>query len=273
MKLKITAEQLRAIQLKQTEALLEVDRICRERGLQYYLAYGTLLGAVRHKSFIPWDDDLDIMMPRKDYEIFLKKGSQWLKKGFFLQNFRTTPECSCQITEIRIDGTVMKQSLSESLDIHHGIFIDILPMDYISPNLLKRSIDRFLLRTLMTMCYAKIGHQSTKNPLFAIMSKALSTLFPLRTLRAMTEALSKKYESRPTEMVCAPLSPYALCTAKKDVLPYELFNPPTQVEFEGHFFSAPKNPDAILRQIYGDYMNPPPEEQRLLRHNIIELQI
>ena len=156
--------------------------------------------------------------------------------------------------------------------MHHGIFIDILPMDYISPNLYKRSIDRLLLRTLITMCYAKIGIYPTKNRVFALLAKALSIVFPLRTLRTLTETLSKKYESRPTGVVCSPLSPYALCTSTKDVFPVEFFGEPSEIEFEGHHFSAPTNPDKILRQIYGDYMTPPPEEQRLLRHNITELK-
>ncbi len=270
--MKITAEQLRALQLKQVEALIEIDRVCRQHNLRYYLAYGTLLGALRHKGFIPWDDDLDIMMPRKDYEMLLQNGPQWIGEGFFLQNYRTTPECSCQITELRVDGTVMKQRSSQSLNMHHGVFIDILPMDYISSNLFKRSVDRFVLRALMTMCYAKFGSYPTKNPLFALMGKLLSTLFSMRTLRNMTEKLSMKYEKKPTGMVCAPLSPYALCTATKDVLSEDFFGEPTEVEFEGHSFYAPNNPDAILRQIYGEYMQFPPEEKRKPTHHIVELQ-
>ncbi len=270
--MKITAEQLRALQLKQVEALIEIDRVCRQHNLRYYLAYGTLLGALRHKGFIPWDDDLDIMMPRKDYEMLLQNGPQWIGEGFFLQNYRTTPECSCQITELRVDGTVMKQRSSQSLDMHHGIFIDILPMDYISPNLYKRSIDRFCLRALMTMCYAKFGSYPTKNPLFALSARILSSLFPMTTLRPMTEKVSLKYEKRPTGMVCAPLSPYALCTITKDVLPEELFGEPTMISFEGHMFCAPQHPDKILKKIYGDYMSLPPEDQRQLRHTIVELK-
>lgn len=271
--MEITPEQLRSIQLKELEALIEIDRICRKHGLRYYLTYGTLLGAVRHKGFIPWDDDLDITMPRKDYETFLKNSPEWLDKRFFVQNYRTTPQCSGQISEIRINGTILRQKMSEHSQIHHGIYIDVFPLDYIHPDTAKRRIDRLLLRALITMCYAKTGHYSTHNPLFKFASKALSTLFPLAWLRQTTENLSCRYEKNPTGFVCSPLSPYALCSTTKEVFPEEFFGEPQEIEFEGRRFFAPANPDAILRQIYGDYMEPPPPDQRALRHHIVDLQI
>ena len=271
--MEITPEQLRSIQLKELEALIQMDEVCRKNGLRYYLAYGTLLGAIRHKGFIPWDDDLDIAMPRKDYDIFLKHGQQWLGDQFFLQNYRTMPQCAGQISEVRVNGTLMKQKMSEKSEIHHGVYIDVFPLDFVPQKPLTRSVERIILLALSTIAYAKMGHKSSSNRFFSAISQLLSLILPITTVRTMWDKIATKHESKPTGFVAGKPGFYYLCTKKEDSIPEQLYGTPIELEFEGKRFFAPEHPDAILEMIYGDYMFPPPEDQRELRHAITELKL
>ncbi len=271
--MKITPEQLRAIQLLELDALIEVDRICRQLGIRYYLTYGTLLGAVRHKGFIPWDDDLDITIPRNGYERFLKEAPKLLNNKFVLQNHRNTAECAGQITELRINETILRQKSSANLNINHGVYIDIFPLDHITKRKWVLAAERFVLLALITTSYAKLGIHTSSNPVYTFLSDLFSKLIPLKTLRNTAERLTARFKNKPTGLVCSPLSPYALCSNHKEIFKEELFGTPQEVEFEGHQFMAPANPDAILRDIYGDYMTPPPINDRALRHTIVELNV
>lgn len=124
-----TSDQLQQqIWATEQEILDVIHQVCTEHGLRYSLAYGTLLGAVRHKGFIPWDDDIDLMMPREDYEKLLVIWNQSAPKGYILQNTRTDPDFTQNFTKIRKDHTTFLQGESErEKHYHKGIFVDIFP--------------------------------------------------------------------------------------------------------------------------------------------------
>ena len=122
-------ETLRKLQLIQLEMLKVVDNICSNHKIKYSLYAGTLLGAVRHKGFIPWDDDLDVCMPRKDYNRFIKICGQCLPKEYCLQNKENEPRFSQSFTKMRKKHTTFLQGGEPVSDYHHGIFIDIFPID------------------------------------------------------------------------------------------------------------------------------------------------
>ena len=113
------------------QILCATDKICTEHHLTYWLEGGTLLGAVRHHGFIPWDDDMDISMPRKDYEQFLKIAPQLLPKDLFLQTQQSDPQYKLPIAKIRKRGTLLIETGETGNENYcHGIFIDIIPNDY-----------------------------------------------------------------------------------------------------------------------------------------------
>lgn len=120
-------KQVQAIEL---EILLEVDRICRKHRISYFLDSGTALGAVRHKGFIPWDDDIDIGMLRDDYERFLSVAQEEMGQDYFLQTYRTdgTP---IMFAKVRKTGTTFVEFRLRKFPINHGLFIDIFPYDYL----------------------------------------------------------------------------------------------------------------------------------------------
>ena len=133
--------QIQQVWTVEQDILDVIHHICSEHGLRYSLAYGTLIGAVRHKGFIPWDDDIDLMMPREDYEKLLSLWDSTAPKGYILQNVRTNPDFTQSFTKIRKDHTTFLQFEFEREKCYHkGIFVDIFPGDRVAPSKLGRSI-------------------------------------------------------------------------------------------------------------------------------------
>ena len=126
----IESERTQYLQEEGLKILSEFHRICEAHNLLYILDYGTLLGAVRHKGFIPWDDDIDVSMPRKDYEKFLEVCEYSLKESFLLQTNKTDPNYFYPYAKLRISDDRLKENLVSHFDMIHGPWIDIFPFDY-----------------------------------------------------------------------------------------------------------------------------------------------
>ena len=118
----VESKKLQLIELDIFKSFLMV---CKKLDLKYFLAGGTLLGAIRHNGFIPWDDDIDVIMPREDYEKFLEKGQALLEKKYFIQNYKTDPEFVLNFTKIRNSETTFIEKTSKNRNINHGIYIEI----------------------------------------------------------------------------------------------------------------------------------------------------
>lgn len=117
------------LQQKEFQLLKKFIDICDYLNLTYYLVCGSCLGAVKYQGFIPWDDDVDVALPRDDYEIFIEKASQYLEDNQFLQNYHTEPDFPIIFTKLRDSSTTFIEKTAANLDINHGIYIDIFPLD------------------------------------------------------------------------------------------------------------------------------------------------
>ena len=126
----------------QTNMLKEFIEICENNKLQYFVIYGTLLGTIRHKGFIPWDDDIDVIMARNYYETFMKIGQKSLSEHLFLQNHITDKNYLCNFAKIRNNETTFIEIATQNIDINHGVYIDIFPLDGLAKNKLVRTIHR-----------------------------------------------------------------------------------------------------------------------------------
>lgn len=133
-------DTLRQLQMTQIEILSEIDRLCKTKHINYSLYAGTLLGAVRHKGFIPWDDDLDICMSRQDYNMFLACWKDSEHPGFLIQNKENSPEFSQSFTKVRKDHTTFWQFGERNDSYHTGIFVDVFPIDRMPDGKLRRLI-------------------------------------------------------------------------------------------------------------------------------------
>ena len=125
------------------QVLQSVIGILDELKVPYYMQGGTMLGAIRHRGFIPWDDDVDVAMPREDYEIFIKEAPKLLSEHLFLQNYHTEPYYPLLMSKIRNSNTTFIEPLLSKIPMHHGVYIDIFPLDgYPGDRILQERIER-----------------------------------------------------------------------------------------------------------------------------------
>lgn len=258
----LTLEEIHNIQLSM---LSELDAFFREHSLNYSLWAGTLLGAVRHQGFIPWDDDVDILMPRKDYEkllsLFPPSGTGNLFLSFLGKGDYALPYAKVwnKHTKIRERGFV---------DQNIGVFIDIFPLDGLPKNLFKRK--RHIRKARMFFYFQNI-RLKTK-----IYSKGLRGIFdkcfvsaivkrkPLTKYSLLVDQLAKKYSTCFSNKTCV-LTHSIL--AKHSFLYSDIF-PATVLDFEGIPFAVANNYSKCLSELYGDYMVLPPENARKNHHLI-----
>lgn len=273
----ISPEKLRKVQLVQLEILLEFNRICELYNLKYQLFSGTLIGAIRHNGFIPWDDDIDIAMGREDYDKFLKVCNTALKEGFFLQNNITDKNFYRQYSKIRKDNTLYIEAAYRDIDIHHGIYIDIFPLDKVIPNSIVERVRCSILLLLWTLNRIRNAgvHQDA-----AFLKKAIGFLIHSTTYvinKSSYDNIEKRiltiFRNKKTNYINhltnkATIERFNRFLIKED----DFFNTITW-EFEGYKFPIPYNYHQYLTNIYGDYMKLPPIEQRNPHHEIIELRV
>lgn len=277
MENQIDQELLRKVQLIQLDMLIEFDRICKANNLKYQLFAGSLLGAIRHNGFIPWDDDVDVAMLRSDYEKFLDICNDYLSPDYFLQTYETDPNYHRQFARLRKNNTKYLQQGYKDLDIHHGIFIDIFPMDNVKPFSFVGRIHLWLCHFLVygvTYSMNKSRCYSAKNPLIKYIRLLLhyfTKLFPKRFLFKLADSILCMFNNQETGYVgCLTdsdsIEKYYNFIVKKDTF-YDLI----EWEFEGHKFPIPREYDYVLTNNYGDYMTPPPPEKQKPHHGIIEI--
>ena len=118
-----------ALKKKELEILKNFISCCEKMNLTYYIAFGTLLGAIRHKGFIPWDDDVDVCMPREDYDRFIREGGKYLPENYFIQTMESDPKYALNFAKLRDSNTTLFEKHVIDVDINHGVFIDIFPLD------------------------------------------------------------------------------------------------------------------------------------------------
>ena len=271
-KMVLTDTQLRRIQQIETDVLCEVDRICQKHQIKYGLGFGTLIGAVRHQGFIPWDDDVDICMMRKDYERFKDICRTELNPKYFYQSKDTDPEYYHLFDKIRVNGTVFKEDLIAEHDIHLGVYIDIFPMDYVPDNGFLRCLQFWkfhFFRTGLMAKYMSMEERTGYKLLAAKVVRALFKPFSLDSLYRNATREACRYDGKRGTYIfnfCSAINEKSLCHASclEDVV---------YAKFEDKEFLIPKEYDEVLRVAYGDYMQLPPEEDRVPHHHLTELKI
>ena len=268
------ANRTRSLQSVELELLKAFIRCCDELGLKYYLIGGTLLGAVRHHGFIPWDDDIDVGMPRADYERFLHHAQPFLPEYYFVQCRETDPELLNNFAKLRDSRTTFIESSMRHRRINHGVYIDIFPLDHYPETSWKQSVFDFRLRMLGLRIRSAftLREENKKNAVIEFGMKAasavLSACYP--KVEDALDAREKLYRSVANSGLLANLGG---AWGKKEIAPAEWFGEGVEGVFEGLPTRLPSEYDKWLKQVYGDYLQLPPPEKRVVHHyaDVIDL--
>lgn len=254
--------ELRKLQLIEVETLKEILRICNKYNLKCYLWYGTLLGAVRHGGFIPWDDDLDLTMPEEDYNRFLEIAKSELNDEFFLHYIGTDKNYFPAFARIRRNDTVYIPDVYKWAKFsHNGVWVDIYPLRYAKSNhSLTEKVKFYILRKVFRPATAiNVMGVKSDNAAKKLLGKLIQK-FDLETLQRWNDRVASSCKKKDAK--------YLVCEGSKNNMrnyyhPIERFGNGIIYDFEGVPCLIPADWDGVLRQIYGDYMQLPPEEQRV----------
>ena len=266
---------LREVQLVQLEIAKEVKRICEKYEINYFLDAGTLLGAVRHQGFIPWDDDLDIGMLREEYEKFVQVAPAELDDHYVLQNFDTDENYIRPFAKIRKKDTLYVEHPNIHSEMkEQGIYIDLFPYDTAPADskeweaLQKRMVN--ITRFLSLKCHVQpwLGCKG-KNKVIRF-----TKYQPYRviTLFMSKDKIRKKFKSLMDISKAFDGELYSRSFGQHKY-PAKLLESYGTVTFEGEQFSAPSDYDAVLKIHFGNYMELPPEDKRGDRHHIIKVKL
>lgn len=266
-------EILRKVQLVQLEIANEVKRICYKHSISFFLDSGTLLGAVRHHGFIPWDDDLDLGMKRDQYERFIDIAKTELSSDYILVEWNTSDNYSRPFCKVIKRNTEYVEEGAKESDYFKGIYIDIFPYD-IYPD--KKDVSQKIIIDLYrAIIRSQCGIRTWVNDGKIIYSKYIKNL-PLILLGHILnkDKLKQKYESiaiKHNSENSEYYFPQGISAYGKWIIPHRCLDHYDQLEFEGISFPVPFDYDSYLNHAYGDYMQLPPEDQRENRHKIIKV--
>ena len=254
----------RKVQLVELEILKQIIALCVKHQIKYFAAWGTLLGAVRHKGFIPWDDDADLMMPRPDYDKFCEIAEKELEYPYFLQTAKTDSACKLHFAKVQnLETTFFEEGKPK--DLHAGIFVDIFPIDGAPKSQKVRKRNKFRRRIYkycaLSICdYEKYFGKGIKRAL----GKIINVCFYGNQL---PEYFYNKMEELYREI---PYGTTGSVVDYSDVTYFdeELLQHQILLDFEDIKISCPLKYDELLTLCYGDYMTPPPEKKQIPRHGI-----
>lgn len=259
---KISPEEIKKIMF---EVLVVIDEFCRKNSLTYYLCGGTLIGAIRHNGFIPWDDDIDIAMPRKDYEIFLEKFNSYYEmyKVIHCNNDSTYPFPFAKVSDIRT-------RYIEQCDFVYngGVYVDIFPIDdFESINEAQKAYKKCYFYKQAIFIKARKAYQ--KN----IIKKSIWTITKLLLIPISANFLARNMENimqKHSQKIRSNIA-YSGCIiwgyGQKEIVNANIFSGILEHKFQSGDFYIPIGYDELLRNIYGDYMQLPPKEQQIPHHS------
>lgn len=252
---------LKKLKDTELEILGEIDRICRKNNIEFFLTGGTLLGAVRHKGFIPWDDDLDIGMMREDFIRFTKAVKEDLNNKYFFDYFDTDKKYHLPFAKVRKNNTTFDEEMSKNYDNHKGIFVDIFPYDYTDNNFKRCYVKAAIIQILSDTVLVKkkmMKLTSCRHKFVSLICCALASHTILKFIDFISKHFNGKKENF-SHVVCFN----SLMDLKKDYFLIQDFFPLKEIEFEKNKYNGLNDNDKFLTSQYGDYMKLPPIEERV----------
>ncbi|MGM0883315.1 MAG: LicD family protein [Bacillota bacterium] len=255
----IELRQMKDIEL---EILKKVVEFCDDNNLRYFLAGGTLLGAIRHKGFIPWDDDIDIIMPRKDYMKFLQLSNNGIGNKLKVIDAYNSTDYYYPFAKVFDSDTKLIEHDISTKEI--GVYIDIFPMDGLPTNieLSRKHINKIYYFNILRFLMIHKLKKHSRKPHLLLMSTLLNYLFRFKWIIKKMDELATKYDFDSCEYVAVVVSGYG----QKERIEKKDFSNFVKVEFEKEYFNAPVGYERYLTNLYGNYMVLPPVDKRISHH-------
>ena len=268
---------IKVLQTEELKVMKIIKEICEKENIRYFMIGGTLLGAIRHSGFIPWDDDVDLAMPRKDYERFLEVSNKYLPSNIFVQNFRTDDKYRYYITRVLNKNILVEEKRFIGVDTPQAYAsVDIFPIDG-SPNIkFFRNIHYFrvmIRRFLMSLCYRDTIDKERKrskmeNLLLNILIKIpFERIISPNKIKESLDKLLKKYSMDNSLYSGTIMGAYRI----REMVPTVMFGNPKLYKFEDDTFYGPELVDDYLKHMYGNYMKLPPKEQQKTHYTNITI--
>lgn len=263
----IDNKTLKGLHDVELEILKEFNRICEKHKLNYFAVGGTLIGTIKYQSFIPWDDDVDLGMPREDYDKFIEIAKKELDSKYFIQSGYDYKNNWVPFTKIRKKNTLANEESINHIDYPKGIFIDIFPYDKVSSNnsflfKLKGNIVRITMDTISYKWKTKKLSQLRRKNLCRLFS-----ILPIKWLSKIQLNLMTNENKKDCKYMTSYCGAYTLF---KETHLIETLIPQKKKNFEDMKINVPNDYDRFLTQIYGDYRKDPPKEKRV-NHAMLEI--
>lgn len=257
--LELTQKTLRQLQMIELEILIEFDRICRKFDIKYNIIGGTMLGAVRHKGFIPWDDDADVALLRPEYERFKKVCKDELDNSrFYFQDHTTTKGYRWGYGKLRRKNTLFMREYQEHMPYHQGVFIDIFPMDNIPDNYAIRCLHNFHCFCIRKIFWSEVGKRADQRYFMRAWFFLLSKI-PENMIKRHYDYFIKMSNSKKTKLVRILMFP---SPTRGFGYKREWYLKRKEITFEGIKLMGIRDYDGYLTHCYGDYMQLPPPSKR-----------
>ncbi len=258
---------IRPLQLRILNILLALDNVCKEHHLRYYLWAGTMLGAVRHKGFIPWDDDLDIAMPRKDYDLLMKNAKEWMPEPFEVVSYETDPQnYPLPFAKIQDGSTTLIERMH--LSYLGGIYLDVFPLDGMPFSRMKQRLHfihyEWLKKALYFVHRDPYRHGHGPSSWIPLLCRKVYTM---QGLQEKLRKIQRAYDYDKCDFIVDHDD------GLKGVIPKHLLGKPTAIFFEGKTVMGVEHPHEYLSQKYGNYMViPDGDHQRQHNFHLLDLE-
>lgn len=254
----IDQKTIRKIQVSQYYMLESFKDFCDKHELKFVLDFGSMIGALRHQGFIPWDDDVDVGMLRDDYEKFLILSKDWEYDKIFVQNYHTDPQFAHSFTRLRLNDTLAIQETWKTLNVHHGIFLDVFPFDMLPED--EAEVENHTRQI-----------QDIQNEKMKLVEGLEVDDFNVKALNIKQTELVTKYNDDFTQNKWVAHMTQGLDLYSDLKRLSDDFRQTILIKFEDRKFPIPSDYDLILRRVYGDYKLYPVLKDQTPHHEVIQV--